>query len=67
VAPEPSDFIRTSEGPFESPFFHALGAYLKEHPRSAGFVQSILDISLLDAKAFRSELVSAAAKAPARQ
>ena len=42
---------------FESPFFEALAAYLGEHPRSTGYVQSILDVPLLDAKAIHSELV----------
>ena len=56
-APEPADYIRVSRDLFESPFFEALAAYLGEHPRSAGYVQSILDIPLLDAKAIHSELV----------
>ena len=42
---------------FESPFFEALVAYLGDCPRSAGYVQSVLDIPLLDAKAIHSELV----------
>ncbi len=56
-APEPADYIRVSRELFESPFFDALTAYLGEHPRSAGYVQSVLDIPLLDAKAIHSELV----------
>ncbi len=56
-APEPADYIRVSREFFESPFFEALAAYLGEHPRSSGYVQSILDIPLLDAKAIHSELV----------
>ena len=56
-APEPADYIQVSHQLFESPFFEALAAYLGEHPRSAGYVQSILDIPLLDAKAIHSELV----------
>ena len=56
-APEPADYIRVSRELFESPFFEALAACLAEHPRSAGYVQSILDIPLLDAKAIHSELV----------
>ena len=56
-APEPAEYIRVSRELFESPFFEALAAYLGEHPRSAGFVQSVFDIPLLDAKAIHSELV----------
>ena len=56
-APEPVDYLRLSRELFESPFFEALAAYLREHPRSSGYVQSILDIPLLDAKAIHSELV----------
>ena len=56
-APEPADYLRLSRELFESPFFEALAAYLGEHPRSAGYVQSVLDIPLLDAKAIHSELV----------
>ena len=57
VVPEPADYIRVSRQLFESPFFEALAAYLGDHPRSAGFLQSVLDIPLLDAKAIHSELV----------
>ena len=56
-APEPAEYIRVSRELFESPFFDALAAYLGEHPRSTGYVQSVLDIPLLDAKAIHSELV----------
>ena len=56
-APEPAEYIRVGGELFESPFFEALAAYLGEHPRSAGYVQSVLDIPLLDGKAIHSELV----------
>ena len=56
-APEPAEYIRVSRELFESPFFDAVAAYLGEHPRSTGYVQSVLDIPLLDAKAIHSELV----------
>ena len=55
--PEPAEYIRVSRELFESPFFEALATYLGDHPRSAGYVQSVLDIPLLDAKALHSELV----------
>ena len=56
-APEAAEYIRVSRELFESPFFDALAAYLGEHPRSAGYVQSVLDLPLLDAKEIHSELV----------
>ena len=56
-APEPAEYVRVSRELFESPFFDALAAYLGDRPRSAGYVQSVLDIPLLDAKAIHSELV----------
>lgn len=56
-APEPADYIRVSSELFESPFFNALAACLGEHPRADGYVQSVLDIPFLDAKAIHSELV----------
>ena len=56
-APEPAEYIRVSRELFESPFYDALAACLGERPRSAGYVQSVLDIPLLDAKAIHSELV----------
>ena len=55
--PEPTEYIRVSRELFESPFFGALAAYLGGHPRSTGYVQTVLDIPLLDAKAIHSELV----------
>ena len=55
--PEPTEYIRVSRDLFESPFFGALAAYLGGHPRSTGYVQTVLDIPLLDAKAIHSELV----------
>ena len=55
--PESRDYIRVSRDLFESPFFEALAAYLAKHGRSVGYVQSILDIPLLDAKTIHSELV----------
>lgn len=56
-APEPAEYIRVSREHFESPFFDALAGYLEEHPRSAGYLQTVLDIPLLDAKGIHSELV----------
>jgi len=43
---------------FHSPFFDTLRLYLSENEKSAGFIQSILDISLLDAKEIHAKLVA---------
>ena len=56
-APEPAEYIRVSRELFKSLFFEALAAYFGDHPCSAGYVQSVFDIPLLDAKAIHSELV----------
>ena len=40
----------------ESPFFESLATYLREHDKSPGYVQSILDIPLMDAREIHSEL-----------
>ncbi len=54
--PDASDLIDRTGEVFGSPFFQALKAYLAENPKSAGFIQSILDIPLLDAKGIYAEL-----------
>jgi len=40
----------------ESPFFEALAAYLREHGKGPGYIQSILDIPLLDARELHAQL-----------
>jgi len=54
--PEPADYIRASEEIFNTPLFAALHAFLRETGKSAGYIQSILDIPLLDAKGIHAEL-----------
>ena len=54
--PGPSDYIRASKEIFDTPLFVALQSFLKETGKSAGFIQSILDIPLLDAKGIYAEL-----------
>ena len=41
---------------FGSPFFEALRVYLSENEISGGFIQSILDCSVIDAKEIHVEL-----------
>lgn len=51
-----SDFIAKTSRNFETPFFNVLGQYLKENNKGAGFVQTVTDMSLLDARSIHSEL-----------
>ena len=51
-------YIDITKRVFHSPFFDILKFYLSENEKSAGFIQSILDISLLDAKEIHAKLVS---------
>ena len=48
--PAPDQYIRLAKDHFGSPFFGSLKEYIKDHREQAGFVQSILRISLLDAR-----------------
>jgi hypothetical protein len=54
--PDAHRYIHTCEEIFSTPFFDALKTYLMEHGKSAGYVQSILDTPLLDAKGIHAEL-----------
>jgi hypothetical protein len=55
-AADPSLYIKTVREYFETPVFEVLGNYLRTSDRGPGFVQTVLDISLLDAKAIHAEL-----------
>lgn len=48
--PEPDQYIRSAKERFGSSFFVSLKEYIKENRKPAGFVQSILRMSLLDAR-----------------
>ena len=50
-------YIETAKGVFKSPFFHILRLYLSENDKSPGFIQSLMDISMLDAKEIHAALV----------
>jgi len=52
-----SNYIKKAKTLFGSPFFEALGVYISENEKSAGFIQSILDCSILDAKEIYAELI----------
>lgn len=49
-APAPDQYIRCAMDHFGSSFFCSLKEYIKENRKPAGFVQSILRMSLLDAR-----------------
>ena len=40
----------------ESPFFESLAAYLREHDKGPGYIQSVLDIPLMDAREIHANL-----------
>jgi len=50
------DFIAETEQAFETPFFEILRKYLKEQDKGPGFLQTITDMTLLDARSIHSEL-----------
>jgi hypothetical protein len=51
------NYIEMTETVFNSKFFDILKIFLSENDKSAGFIQSILDTSILDAKEIHAELV----------
>ena len=56
-SPPAAKYIEITKTVFHSPFFDILKVYLSENDKSPGFIQSILDTSILDAKAIHAELV----------
>ena len=48
--PSPARYIASAKEQFGSPFFEILRKYLAPHHKSANFIQSILNIPLLDAQ-----------------
>lgn len=55
--PDAKKYIQMSSEIFDTPFFNTLKSYMLEHGKSAGFIQSILNTPLLDAKGIHAELV----------
>ena len=54
--PNARDYIEKAESAFETPFFDLLRKYLKEHVKGPGYVQTVLDMPLLDARSIHAEL-----------
>jgi len=50
------EFIKKSQQIFETPFYTMLAKYLKQNNKGHGFVQTIMDIPLLDARGIHAEL-----------
>jgi transcriptional regulator with XRE-family HTH domain len=54
--PEAVLYLRRSAEIFDTPFFEVLREYLRDRDKGAGFVQSVLDIPLLDAREIHAAL-----------
>ena len=54
--PAPSRYVACAKELFGSPFFDVLKKYLTDYHKSAGFIQSLLNIPLLDAQNVYEEL-----------
>lgn len=54
--PSAREYVDKSGELFETPFFELLSKYLREHNKGAGFVQTVLDMPLLDARSIHAEL-----------
>jgi hypothetical protein len=52
-----SQYIKITENIFKSPFFDIVRMFLSENEKSAGFIQSIIDTSILDAKELHAVLI----------
>ncbi|XOV85880.1 MAG: helix-turn-helix domain-containing protein [Pseudomonadota bacterium] len=54
--PSARDYIEKAGDAFETPFFDMLQKYLKAQNKGPGFVQTVLDMPLLDARSIHAEL-----------
>ncbi len=54
--PTPLEYISCPKKTFDSPFFDALTAFLKDNKKPAGFIQSVLNLPLVDAQLLYEEL-----------
>lgn len=54
--PSARDYIEKAESAFDTSFFELLRKYLREHDKGPGYVQTVLDMSLLDARSLHAEL-----------
>lgn len=56
VQPSPADFIAKIKAAFDTPFFDALKNFLKATGQGPGYVQTVMDMPLLDARGIHEEL-----------
>jgi transcriptional regulator with XRE-family HTH domain len=56
IPPEPVYYKETISQIFETPFFDVLSKYLREQHKGPGFVQTVMDIPLLDARSLHDVL-----------
>lgn len=54
--PSARNYIEKAADAFETPFFELLKKYLKEQDKGPGYVQTVLDMPLLDARSIHAEL-----------
>ena len=54
--PTPQHYIECSAAELETPFFDVLQRYLRDSDQGPGFVQTVMDLPLLDAKGIYAEL-----------
>jgi len=54
--PTAAEYMSCSKKEFQSPFFDALISFLKDNKKSAGFIQSLLNLPLADAQYLYEEL-----------
>ncbi len=53
-----ADYINTARFFFDSPFFEVLKRYLSEKKHSPGFIQNLLQLTIVDAKEVHAELIN---------
>lgn len=56
IPPTPREYVQVAREEFRTPFFNALRRHLREVNDSSGFVQTVLQLPLLDAKGIVEEL-----------
>lgn len=57
LPPDPRTYIASAHGVFQSLFFNALQAMLRDRGTGAGYVQQVLSVALPDAQAVYGELI----------
>ena len=57
IPPQPGTYVAAARGVFNSAFFPALQALLRERGTGTGYVQQVMSIALPDAQAIHDELV----------